>query len=185
MKALLLIIGFLMTQPITKFPERKEMLVRDFEAYENIFPLKILDLSHQGIKDKIHVFYVSFSYQGVEHDINFPKGEDMDHFTFKIEKDGLYRPTFRKEALEINPMYQPYFQQTKDKYRKITADDVQLLMMDEPEWLQNDATPLNAKGEKFKFICQYEAEILSNDDCWVYLFYDEKSKEVKYVYQRT
>ncbi|MBK9105117.1 MAG: hypothetical protein IPL92_11265 [Saprospiraceae bacterium] len=171
------------------FPDKSEVLVAEFAGYENFFPLATLDLRDRGIKDKIHIIYVSFNYSGPWDDPNFPDGEDMDHFTFKIEKGGLYRPTFDKKALVIEPRYQPFFDQGKEIYAKVKSENqsirARLNMRSRPDWLQNDATPYNSKNEPYTFICQFEMEGLFLDDSWIYVFYDKADRQVKYVHQRT
>ncbi|RYE81260.1 MAG: hypothetical protein EOO80_01570 [Oxalobacteraceae bacterium] len=98
------------------FPERKDVLVKEYCDYENFFPLITLNLSEDGISDPVQVMYVSFNYDaGPEHDINFPTGEDMDHFTFQIQKNGRYKPTFSKSALIVDKAYKPYFEISKGK----------------------------------------------------------------------
>ena len=171
------------------FPERNKVIVHEFASFENFFPIATLDLTDKGIKDEIHIIYLSFNYSGPPHDPNFPEGEDMDHYTYKITKNGLYRPTFNKDALVIDPNYQPYF----DKGRELFSDaktskrniDSILKFKRNPDWLQNDATPYNSKKEPYTFICQFEMEGLFSEDSWVYVFYDKTDHMVKYVHQRT
>lgn len=185
-----LLITVLLNTSSQNFPEKKEMLTKSFSRYENFFPLATLDLRNKGIKDKIHIMYVSLNYNGSPNkDSNFPDGEDIDHFTFKIDKDGLYNPTFSRQAMRMDSAYLPSFKQTKQKYLKVKAENFQvqeiLQMGGKPYWLQHDATPVNSKGEKFMFICQFEALNISSDDSWVYVFYDKTDRQVRYVHQRT
>ena len=165
------------------FPKRENLLVSDFSSFENFFP--ITSLCKKGIKESIHIIYVSFNYNGVEIDLNFPNGEDMNHFTFTIEENGLYRPTFQKDAMKIENQHLPYFEETRKKYSLSKPKKIKLKMPNKPRWLQNDATPVNSIGEKFEFICQFEAETFSVDDSWIYVFYNEKDRQVKYIHQRT
>jgi hypothetical protein len=190
MKLILLIIALVLVNVESKnFPSKTEILVNDFAEYENFFPIATLDLKEKGVAHKIHIMYVSFNYSGKKVDRNFPKGENMDCFTFKIETNGLYRPTFRKKAMVIDKLYKPYFEKTKSSYLKVKADNLDVIqniqMLKQPNWLQNDATPINSLGHEYRFICQFESEIISSDDSWIYVFYDEHDKCVKYVHQRT
>lgn len=190
MKPALILIGFVLLNLIhEQFPDKKNVLVKDFLEYENFLPLATLDLTEIGIEDKIHVIYVSFNYGPPVKDPNFPNNEDVDHFTFQIEKSGLYRPTFKKEAMKMDSLYKPYFNRTLEKYQKARTENFKiekiLKVSDKPDWLQNDATPVNSKGKKFTFIAQFELETFSTDDAWVYIFYDKADRQVKYVYQRT
>ena len=53
---------------------KESMLTADFSHFENFFPVKTLDLSKHGVRDKIHVMYVSFD-PDVDHEKAFPGGE--------------------------------------------------------------------------------------------------------------
>ena len=105
----LLLLNFGCIKNDIKFPERKDVLTTEFSEFENFFPLATLDLSKKGIKEKIHIIFVSFNYNGKENDENFPKNESMGNFTFKIQENGLYKPTFSKNALKIEKDYKKYF----------------------------------------------------------------------------
>ncbi|WP_445716904.1 hypothetical protein [Flavobacterium sp.] len=170
-----------------KFPENKDILTKEFSDSESFFPLATIDLSNKGIKDKIHIIFVSFNYNGKLNDENFPKNESMGNFTFKIKPNGLFEPTFSKNALKIDSEYKKYFIENRNKYLKAKSENINVFgfidFFDEPEWWQSDETPINSKGEKFKFICQFEMNNICDDDCCVYVFYDESDKEVKYVHQ--
>lgn len=170
-----------------KFPERKDVLTTEFSKFENFFPLATIDLSKKGIKEKIHIIYVSFNYNGKENDENFPENESIGNFTFKIQENGLYMPTFSKNALKIEKDYKKYFIENKNKFLKAKAENKNVFKFieefEKPDWWQADETPINSKGEKFKFICQFEMNNICDDDCCVYVFYDKTDKEVKYIHQ--
>ena len=65
------------------FPDKRKMLTADFGQYENFFPIATLDLTNKGIKDKIHVLYVSFD-PSIDHKKPFPNEDNIDVFSFKI-----------------------------------------------------------------------------------------------------
>ena len=182
-----LFLNFACYQSDVKFPEKKEVLTNEFSEFENFFPLATIDLSDKGIKDKIHIIFVSFNYDGKEKDENFPKNESMGNFTFKIQENGVYKPTFSKNALKIDEKYEKYFIENKKMYLKAKSENKNVFefiqKFDKPQWWQDDETPINSKGEKFKFICQFEMYNIFNDDCGVFVFYDETDKEVKYIHQ--
>ena len=171
-----------------KFPDRKAVLVSEFSSYENFFPIITLDLTGKGIKDKIHVIYVSFD-PSTDSKKNFPENENVDAFTYSIEKDGLYRPLFDKGALIIGHDFEKYFVEGKAKYQRAKSDNIDFQFIVEypenPEWWQDDETPKDSKGENCKFICQVEVIELNNDDCRMYIFYDQTARQVKCIYQRT
>lgn len=191
MKKLLLLpylfLNFACSQSDVKFPEKKEVLTSEFSEFENFFPIATIDASDKGIKDKIHIIFVSFNYNGKENNENFPKNESMGNFTFKILENGLYKPTFSKNALKIDKSYEKYFIENKKMYLKAKSENKNVFefieKFDQPQWWQADETPINSKGEKFKFICQFEMYNIFNDDCGVFVFYDETDKEVKYIHQ--
>lgn len=172
----------------SKFPDRKTVLVGEFSSYENFFPIISLDLNNKGIKDKIHVIYVSFD-PSIDDEKYFPENENIDVFTYNIEKNNLYRPLFNKDALIIGYDFEKYFIEGKTKFQKAKLENIDFQFIVEypenPEWWQDDETPKNSKGENFKFICQVEIIELHNDDCRMYVFYDQTDRQVKCIYQRT
>jgi hypothetical protein len=170
----------------SKFPERSNVLTSEFASYENFFPITTVDLNNKGIKDKINIIYVYFD---PANRASFPDNDNIDNFTFGIEQSGLYRPVFNKEALVIGHDYEKYFVEGKAKYNKAKSNNIDFKFIieypSEPKWWQDDETPKNSKGENYKFICQVEIIEITNDDCRMYVFYDEQDRKVKCVYQRT
>ena len=111
-----LIMLFGCTQSAKNEDGHSQILTADFAEHKNFMPLETLDLSSEGIKDKIHVIYVCFD-PGVDGKA-FPQNEDVDHFSFKIEQDGAYRPTFKKSALKISRDYEEYFKTIEEIFWK-------------------------------------------------------------------
>ncbi|MNK05507.1 hypothetical protein D3C87_233900 [compost metagenome] len=166
---------------------KDQMLTQDFSSFENFFPIKTLDLRKKGIKDKIHVMYVSFD-PDIDQEKAFPGDDYIDEFTFKITSNGLFHPTFDKTALKIGKDFKDYFDEGKAKYLNLKNKNTLSPFVDTyivPDWWQYDQTPVNSKGEKMKFICQLDADQFFNDDCRIFIFYDEDDRVVKYIYQRT
>ena len=56
--------------------------------------------------------------------------------------------------------------------------------INEPEWWQNDQTPIDKAGKPLKFICQIELIDIFDDDCKLYVFFDSKRRIVRQIYQR-
>jgi hypothetical protein len=170
----------------TNFPDRQSVLTSEFSNYENFFPIATVDLSKKGIADKIHLIYVYFDPANTA---LFPDSDNIDTFTFSIDQNGLYKPSFDKDALVIGKDYEKYFIEGKQKYNKVKSNNADLsLTIDynsEPEWWQDDETPRNSKGENYKYICQVDIIDITNDDCRMYVFYDQADRKVKCVYQRT
>lgn len=168
------------------FPDRKSVLTPEFSDCDNFFPIATFDLTKKGIKDKIHIIYVYFD---PANNTSFPDNDNIDTYTFSIDQNGLYKPSFSKDALVIGKDYEKFFIEGKEKYSKAKFNSVDLsLTIDyhpEPEWWQYDETPKNSKGESYKYICQVDIIDITNDDCRMYVFYDELDRKVKCVYQRT
>lgn len=166
---------------------KESMLTSEFCKYENFFPISTLDLTKNGVKDKIHVMYVSFD-PDIDHEKPFPGDDNIDEFTFKITQDGLYKPTFEKTALKIGSDFKGYFEEGKMEYNNLKNKNKLQPFIDldtVPDWWQYDQTPINSKGNQMKFICQLDVDQFFNDDCRIFIFYDEHDQVVKYIYQRT
>ena len=170
------------------FPDRKDILVDNSSKFENYFPIATLDLKEKGIKDKIHIVYVSFD-PAIDDSTLFPKSDNIDDFTFFITDDGKLKPTFSDNALTIGSKFKEYFAKAKKQYSKAkkevkTIDEI-FEFPTEPLWIQYDQTPLNSKGEPYKFICELDVQYIVDDDCKMFVFYDELDKKIKCIYQRT
>lgn len=169
------------------YPSKDQVIVKEFSNYENIFPLATIDVTEKGIDEKIHLIFISFYHNTKVFGENFPKGENVANFTFKIQKNGKYKPTFSKDALIIDPENKLYFIKNKELYYAAKSNKKDILNIirkyNNPEWWQGDETPTNSKGQKFKFLCQFEMGDFIGDDCCVYVFYDKTDREVKYIHQ--
>jgi hypothetical protein len=130
--------------------------------------------------------YVSFD-PSIDHKKPFPNNDYIDVFSFKISSDGKLQPTFDKSALAISQDFKKYFVEGQKKYKQAKQESKASSLIDlsnEPEWWQDDATPLNSKGKRMTFICQVDIYKVSTDDCRLFVFYDQGEKVVKYIYQR-
>ncbi|QYJ69092.1 hypothetical protein [Flavobacterium litorale] len=163
--------------------------MNQFDKYENFLPLVTLDLSYKGIRDKIHIIFVCFAHSSRPIDPDFPLGESMGNYTFKIEENNLYKPIFSKNALNIDNKYLNHFELIQIEYSKLKKMNKDILHTittpNKPEWWQNDQTPLNSIGKEFKFVCQLEMDKIFGDHALMctYIFYDEHDREVKYIHQ--
>lgn len=167
-----------------KFPKKEQILTKEFSDFENFFPIATIEFNELTVKHKIHIMYVAFD-PDIDHKKPFPENDNIDEFTFNILDNGLYQPTFDKSALIIGERFKKYFDLGKTKYETEKENKSYIIETpNEPEWWQNDRTPLNSKGQKMKFICQVDMYKLSEDDCRLYVFYDSYDKKVKYIYQR-
>lgn len=75
--SLILFFSFSCRQKNNFFPEKKTILSNEYLKFDNFFPIATLDLSNKGIKDKIHVMYVSFD-PNIDHDRQFPGQDNVD-----------------------------------------------------------------------------------------------------------
>lgn len=170
------------------FPDKTKVLDASLVKYDNFFPVASLDLSAKGISIPIHVVYVSFD-PAIDDSTLFIKPDYIDEFTFDIMDDGKLKPTFNKKALTITNGFIKYFKEGQAKYRKAKKEMKSIYELvdfpDEPEWWQYDQTPKNSKGDNYKFICQLDMYEVVDDDCRMFIFYDENEKKIKCVYQRT
>ena len=115
------------------------------------------------------------------------KGDGIRNFSLQITKDGKYLPLFKEQALEVQKDQLEYLEDTRQAYEKAkTAGDVMKLIEypKEPEWHDEDQTPIASNGKKMKFICQLELYDLVHDEGRLYVFYDPDKKIVKHIYQR-
>lgn len=169
------------------FPDKETILVEDYANYDNFFPIATLDLSNKGIKDKIHIVYVSFD-PSIDHYKPFSPNDNIDEFTFSITDNGLYKPTFEKSALVIGKDFEEHLKIAQETYTEAKSKDStspKVRKMKYLSWWQGDQTPVNSLGNKMKFICQIDILSIANDDCRLFVFYDEHDQVVKHIYQRT
>lgn len=169
------------------FPNRKDILIDAFSNFENFFPIATIDFAKKGINEKLHIVYVSFDPE-INDSICFPKGDNKDNFSFNIEKNGKLNPTFNIKAMAIGKDFEKYFLKAKNKFEKAKGNpSILKILIDyskNPDWWQSDETPINSKGQNYKFICQVEIDDLCDDDCKMFVFYDLVDKKVRLIYQR-
>ena len=64
--------------------------------------------------------------------------------------------------MTIGKDFEKYFKEGQEKYLNIKAKNktpTAIEIRDEPEWWQDDQTPLNSKGQKMKFICHLQEQL--------------------------
>lgn len=183
---LLLSISFIFASfSIKPYPDIKNMIVAEYTKFPNIIPIATLDLKSSGIADPIHIMYIWF-----DPDNQFSKyapPEYCDNFSFTIQPSGLLKPKFPPSTLSITPKNRVYFEEGHTKFlnQKNSIDPVTLIEFPkEPDWWQDDDTPLNSKKQPMRFICQLDIGKIFNDDCRMFVFYDQHDKTVRYIYQR-
>ncbi len=190
MRLILLLLGVLSVSSciknqytVTQYPELKEIVVAEFSNSSNIFPIAILGKG----KDRIPVFYslmhysTDSSYFGIQ-------GDNIDKYSLKTLNNGQIQPLYKSDALKLPDEYKKYHYALLETWNqaKKKVNVAQLFRFSrEPEWWQADETLLDPTLKKYTFIGQIELQSLTNDDCCLYVFYDQKSKITKYIIQRS
>lgn len=173
---------------IDRYPNRDIVLSHPFAEFDNFIPLLTLDFSKRGIKHPIQILFTCFAYKGKQSDPNFNLGESMGNFSFSIERDGRYTPSFSTQALIVEEKWQQYFDEILDRYTQLKTSRADIASFFEtphkPDWWQNDQTPVNSKGIKYKFIGQFNLEnIFPGWDVMIFVFYDKYDSKVSYIHQ--
>jgi hypothetical protein len=173
---------------IRKFPAREKVLAKEYQAFDNFFPIATIDLSPTGIRHHLHIIYTFLDPVNTKQDFSSP-GDTVDDFSFIIQEDGLHKPAFGTTTLTITNKYEQDFGQFIEKCKVAPAIAGNkswsiIEFEEEPEWIQGDETPLNSKGQPMKFICQVDLwDII--ECCWMYVFFDSHDNIVRTIYQRT
>jgi len=171
---------------IISFPALKDFVPVEYAKTNNLIPIAILDLSKEGIYDKIPISY-SMLNSSVDSSNFLVKGDFIDKYSFKIQSDGKFLPLFTLNALKLPNNLTQYLNPTLSKVdsaKKNIDLAAYIKFYPEPQWWQNDASPLTDEGKPMKFICQIELVQITEDDCCLYIFYDSQNKIVKQIYQR-
>ncbi len=191
MKKILSLIGLLTLnscgEKIQYFPIKSDILVSRIKHLENFFPIATLNLNEQGINDPIHIIYLSFDPFMDDHFEPFPNDDNIDSFSFIINKNGKLDIDFEISTLNISERFQEEFNNDLIKfseYKKTAKKDWIIDFPKKPEWWQDDETPLNSKGNKMVFVCQVDIGEILSDDCRMFVFYDETDRIIKNIYQR-
>jgi hypothetical protein len=171
---------------VESFPKLSTFIDTDYSQMINIFPIATVTLDIDGKTYKIPISY-SLLHNSVDSSNFLIHGDFIDNYSYKILDNGKFKPMFKKETLLLPPDWGPFLTKTGQKIEsmksKINLNNY-LQFLPEPEWWQNDATPLNEDGSPMKFICQLELGDFTNDDCCLFIFLDPKTKLVKQIYQR-
>ena len=167
------------------FPKYEEVIDPEFPKSQNIYPIATLDLSEKGIKEKIHVTYVYFDYNSTGSDF-LRKGENPSNYSFQLLDNGLMRPLFTANSLKIGEGDLKYFTESRktfDGTKQILKLASYIYFPKNPQWWQNDETPINEMGKKLTFICQIDMYDISKSDCRMFIFYDKENRIIKNICQ--
>jgi len=171
---------------IESFPKLLTFVDTEYSQMNNIFPIATVTLDVDGNTYKIPISY-SLLHNSVDSSNFLIKGDFIDNYSYKILDNGKFKPMFKRETLLLPTDWTPYLTKTRQKIdsmkSKINLNNY-LQFLPEPEWWQNDATPLSEDGSPMKFICQLELADFTTDDCCLFIFLDPKTKLVKQIYQR-
>jgi hypothetical protein len=168
------------------FPNLSNFIDTDYAQVDNIFPIATVTLDIDGKTYKIPISY-SLLHHSVDSSNFLIQGDFIDNYSFKILDNGKFKPMFKKEALLLPTDWRPYLAKTRQKVDSMKSNidlNNYLKFLAEPDWWQNDATPLSEDGSPMKFICQLELGDFTRDDCCLFIFFDPMRKLVKQIYQR-
>lgn len=175
---------------IIAFPAQTDLVTKEFSKEKNLIPLAIIEYSEDNSTVKIPIFYSLFHYQ-IDSNLFLIKGEYLNSYSMKLEKDGKVRPMFKPGALRLPQDHEIYLTNTINTIDSARAQGKIkgiIHLYNEPDWLQYDMTPMTKTGKPMLFICQVDFESIVNsaivmDSPVIYIFYDPVSKMIKYVYQ--
>lgn len=171
---------------IEGFPKLTDFIVPEFANSNNIFPIAFVNLKVKNTFYKIPISY-SFLTHNIDNKHFLIKGDNIDNYCFKVLEKGICKPLFKKEALVLPLDERKYLASTKKQYEsirtKINLKDY-IEFTKEPEWWQNDQTPIDDDGKPLLFICQIGLIDLFDDDCKMFVFFDSNKKIVRQIYQR-
>lgn len=171
---------------IESFPKIVNFIDPHYSQVDNILPIATVSIAIDGKKYKIPISY-SMLHHSVDSGNFLIKGDFIDNYSFRILDNGKFKPMFKKETLVLPTDWRPLLAKNKQKVdsMKLRIDlNNYLKFLSEPEWWQNDATPLSEDGIPMKFVCQLELGDFMIDDCCLFIFLDPKRKLVKQIYQR-
>lgn len=168
---------------VTKlFPKREQVLTDDFSHFQNFFPIATIEIDEGGSTIPIHIIYTFFQATNADEQF-FAEGEYGGNFSFQIVGD-LCRPTLQEEALRIDEDYHEFLDKAIAKYDDFGKWYAPLDFPPQPEFWQNDDTPLSKTGEPMRFICQLDLADIVDDDCRLFIFVDLTENIIRTVYQR-
>lgn len=171
---------------IESFPNFANFIDPHYSKVDNILPIATVSINLDGKEYKIPISY-SMLHHSVDSTNFLIKGDFIDNYSFKILDNGKFKPMFKKETLVLPTDWVPFLAKNKQKVDSMKSRinlNTYLKFLPDPEWWQNDATPLSEDGSPMKFVCQLELGDFTIDDCCLFIFFDPKRKLVKQIYQR-
>ena len=190
MKLAILLIQILLISCNTRaqtesFPNTSNILDNSFKSIDKLFPVAMLDISNKGYKEKIPIIFAFFTEHNNEKEFLKP-GDNISCYSFQKMPEGKYKPLFTEKALSIDKSNEEFLKETIKHYDSVkTKLNIRsfLEFPGEPDWWQNDETPLTSMGKKMIFICQLEFYKPTSNDCKAFIFYDPENKIVTHVIQ--
>jgi hypothetical protein len=167
------------------FPAVSKTIDSSFKSIDKLFPVAMLDISSKGYQEKIPIIYAYFTEHNNENEF-LRKGDNISCYSFQKMPDGKYKPLFTEKALSIDKSYEEYFKSTVNHYDSVkTKLNIRsfLEFPREPDWWQNDETPLTSNGKRMIYICELEFNKFILNDCKGFIFYDPENKIVTHVIQ--
>ena len=167
------------------FPDVSTIIDNSFKSLDKLFPVAMLDISAKGYKEKIPIIYAYFTEHNNEKEF-LKKGDNISSYSFQKMPDGKYKPLFTEKALRFDKAYEEFLKITIRHYDSIkTKLNIRTFLEfpGEPDWWQNDETPVTGNGKKMIFICQLEFYKSTLNDCKGFIFYDPQNKIVTHIIQ--
>lgn len=167
------------------FPAVSKIIDNSFKAVDKLFPVALLDISNKGYKEKIPIIYAYFTEYKNEKEF-LRTGDNISSYSFQKMPDGKYKPLFTENALALKKSDEEFLIQTRRHYDSVKTKmriEHYLRFPKEPNWWQNDETPLTSSGKKMVFICQLELNKPTSNDCMAFIFFDPENKIVTHVIQ--
>jgi hypothetical protein len=167
------------------FPDVSKIIDNSFKSIDKLFPVASLDISNKGYKEKIPIIFAYLTELNNEKEF-LKKGDNISCYSFQKMENGKYKPLFTEKALNVDRSNEKFLQKTIMYYDSIKTKvkiESFLEFPIEPDWWQNDETPLTGNGKKMIFICQIEFYKLTSNDSKAFIFYDPENKIVTHVIQ--
>lgn len=168
------------------FPAISNVIDSSFKEIDKLFPVAMIDLKRKGINEKIPVIYAYFTTHAGNEKEFLRKGDHAGSYSFQKMPNGKYKPLFTEKALTVEKSYEEYLEKTKHYYDSVKTKmrvEPYLEFLKDPDWWQNDETPLTSSGKQMRFICQIEMHKPTSQDCKAFIFYDPENKIVTHVIQ--
>jgi len=184
---------------IVSFPEIEDVFAEDLDECRKVFfpvySIRLGDVNPEWGDEKIHVVQFNEDPYNTETAKYFTDYCKDCMISFKL-KDGKYVFSTDFRYFDLTDDWKEWFQKTKETYtaskrlHKSGEKDFffeGLAVGGEPEWWQDDETPIDPSGNPMHFITEFETDDICDDYCdkKIFLFYSPEHKLAVQLYQNT